>query len=130
MRLLSVLLGVGLVIGLMVFVMDKVNDEGTKTNHDVAVKVLPGGVVVPAAGPGRGPAAAGRSTRRRPSPARAPRARCGPPRTSTRRSTGSSPTCRPSSPPGPIRQPSQDLYVIASTDGYATFKLVGKTGCP
>ena len=47
MRLLSVLLGVGLVLGLTVFVTEKVNQQEQKTAADVGVRILPGGIVVP-----------------------------------------------------------------------------------
>ena len=46
MRLLGVLLGVGLVVGLAAFVVDRVNDE---TKMSVPIEVGPGGEVTPAA---------------------------------------------------------------------------------
>jgi hypothetical protein len=128
-RLLSVLLGVGLVLGLTVFVVDKMGDEGAKTNQDVGVQVLPGGIVVPQKDPpalsGGGAVDAANTV----ACATAAQALRGAEEQyqALNGKFADLPTLISS---GTIRNPDHDLYAIASTDGYATFTLVGKAGCP
>lgn len=129
MRLLGVLLSIGLVLGLTVFVMDKVNEQEQKTAKDVGVRVLPGGVVVPDTD---APAVSGGGAI-----APADTVACATAAQTTRDAEESYhvlngryadlPTLVSS---GTIRQPSTVLYTIESTDGFATFKLVGQAGCP
>jgi hypothetical protein len=128
-RLLGVLLSIGLVLGLTVFVMDKVNQQEQKTAKDVGVRVLPGGIVVPDSD---APVVAGGGAV---DPAQT--VACATTAQSLRTAEESYhvlngvyadlPTLVSS---GTIRQPSTVLYKIESTDGYATFKLVGQAGCP
>ncbi len=129
MRLLSVLLGVGLMLGLSVYVMDRVNQQEKATAKQVGVSVLPGGIVVP---PNDPPAVA-------PTGAidAAHTVACATASESLRTAEdgykilngkyADLPTLVSS---GTLRQPSVPLYRIESSDGYQTFKLVGQQGCP
>ncbi len=130
MRLLSVLLGVGLVLGLTVFVVSTTGDEGKQANRDVAVSLLPGGIVVPNTDP-PGAASSGGAVDAAKTVACASAAQ-------TLRGAEDQyqvlngkyadlPTLVAA---GSLRDPSQTLYAIASTDGFATYTLVGQSGCP
>lgn len=129
MRLLSLLLGVGLVLGLTVYVMDRVNEQGRQTAKDVGVHVLPGGVVVP---PADSPAvAAGGAIDAAQTVACATTAQA----LRTAEDTyqvlnghyADLPTLVQS---GTVRKPSAELYRIESTDGFTTYRLVGEHACP
>jgi hypothetical protein len=128
-RLLSVLLGVGLVLGLTVFVVDKMGDEGKQANHDLAVHVLPGGIVVPNTDPpavADGGAVDAAKTVACAGAAQALRGA----EDQYQALNGTYADLPTLVAAGTIRQPSPDLYTITSTDGFATFKLVGQAGCP
>lgn len=130
MRLLSVLLGVGLVLGLTVFVMDRVNQEEHTAVKNVGVRVLPGGIVIP---PPDSPAVV------------APTGAIDAAQTVACASTAQAlrgaednfqalnghyadyPTLVSG---GIIRAAANPLYRIESVDGYETYKLVGQNGCP
>jgi hypothetical protein len=129
MRLLGLLLGVGLVLGLSAYVVSRVNAQGEQASTSAGVRVRPGGVVEPApgsptTGPG-GPIDAARTV------ACATTAQTLRDAEETYRLLNGSyadlPTLIQS---GTIRAPSEELYRIASTDGFATFRLVGEHGCP
>jgi hypothetical protein len=128
-RLLSVLLGVGLVLGLTVFVVDKMGGEGAKANNDVAVDVLPGGIVVPKSDPpavGSGGSVDAAQTVACAGAAQALRAA----EEQYQVLNGKFADLPTLVAAGTIRPPSQDLYAVTSTDGFATYKLVGQAGCP
>ncbi len=129
MRLLGLLLGVGLVLGLSAYVVSRVDDQGEQASTSAGVRVRPGGVVEPVpesptTAPG-GPIDAARTVA------------CATTAQSLRDAEESYrllngsyadlPTLIQS---GTIRAPSEELYRIASTDGFATFRLVGEHGCP
>jgi hypothetical protein len=128
-RLLSVLLGVGLVLGLTVFVVDAMGDEGTQANDDVAVRVMPGGIVVPNTdAPGAAPGGAVEAANTAACATTAQILRDAEERYQVLNGTYADlPTLVAA---GMVREPSESLYLIESTDGWATFTLVGQSGCP
>lgn len=129
MRLLSVLLGVGLVLGLTLYVMDKVGDEGHRASRDVAVDVLPGGIVVPKNEPPQVQAGGAIDAARTVACATAAQ---------TLRAAedqyqalnGSYADAATLVAAGVLRGVTDSQYTIESTDGWATFRLVGQAGCP
>jgi hypothetical protein len=128
-RLLSVLLGVGLMLGLTVFVMDRVNQQEQSTAKAVGVQVLPGGIVVPPDSdpevvPSGGVSAA--QTVACATTAQALRTAEDAYKVLNGR-YADLPTLVTA---GMLRAPSTELYRIESTDGFATFRLVGEHGCP
>jgi hypothetical protein len=128
-RLLSLLLGVGLVLGLTVYVMDRVNQQEQRTAKDVGVRLLPGGIVVPQ---GDSPAVASGGALDA-----AQTVACATTAQALRTAEDSYqvlnghyadlPTLVQS---GTLRAPSEELYRIESTDGFTTYHLVGEHGCP
>ena len=129
MRLLGVLLSIGLVLGLTLYVMDQVNRQEQKTTKDVGVRVMPGGIVVP----GTDPAAVSGGGAVDPAKTVA----CATNAQSLRSAEDSYQALNGKYADLPtlvsaeiIHQPSTVLYTIESTDGFATFKLVGQAGCP
>ena len=129
MRLLGVLLGVGLVLGLTVLVMDKVNQQDQKTARDVGVRVLPGGIVVP---PADGPAVVSGGA-----VGAAETVACATTAQSLRGAEdayqaliGRYADLATLAQSGTLRAPASALYTIESSDGFTTFRLVGRHGCP
>ena len=130
MRLLSVLLGVGLVLGLTAFVCTRMGDEGKKANHDLAVKVMPGGIVVPNTDPpdaaSSGGAVDAANTVACASAAQALRSA----EEQYQILNGKYADLPTLVAAKLLRAPGRTLYTIESTDGFATFTLVGQSGCP
>jgi hypothetical protein len=129
-RLLSVLLGIGLVLGLTVFVVDKMGDEGKKTNDELAVKVLPGGIVAPNTDPPGGASSGG-------AVAAANTVACATAAQALRSAEEQYQVLNGKYADLPtlvaakiLRAQTRPLYTIESTDGFATFTLVGQSGCP
>ena len=119
----------GLVLGLSAYVVSRVNDQGEQASTSVGVRVRPGGVVEPVAGSPTtaqgGPLDAARTVA------------CATAAQTLRDAEESYRTLNGSYVDLPtlvqsatIRAPSEELYAIASTDGFATFRLVGQHGCP
>jgi hypothetical protein len=129
MRLLSVLLGVGLVLGLSAYVVSRVNDQGKQASTSVGVRVRPGGVVEPA--PESPMTAEGGALDAARTVACATTAQTLRDAEESYRTLNGSyadlPTLVQS---GTIRAPSEELYRLTSADGFATFRLVGQHGCP
>jgi hypothetical protein len=130
MRLVSIVLGVGLVLGLTVFVMDRVDRQGSDAAKDVGVRVLPGGIVVP---PGDRPAVAAPTgaidaaeTVACASTAQALRA--AEDRYQVLNGHYADSATLVSS--GTIRAEAKPRYRIESADGFTTYRLVGQNGCP
>jgi hypothetical protein len=128
-RLLSVLLGVGLVLGLTIFVMDKVNQQEKTAAGQVGVQVLPGGIVVPPDNPPEVVAGGGIDAART--------VECATTATALRGAednykilNGKYADLATLVSSGSVRAPSSELYRIESSDGFATFRLVGENGCP
>ncbi|MCI4355124.1 MAG: hypothetical protein L3K06_07150 [Thermoplasmata archaeon] len=129
MRLLGVLLSVGLVLGLTVYVIDRVNAQEQKTSEKVGVRLLPGGIVVPDSD---SPVVAGGGA-----VDSAQTVACATTSQSLRTAEDTYqavnnhyadlPTLIAA---GTIRKPSKNLYTIASTDGFVSYHLVGQNGCP
>lgn len=129
MRLLGVLLGVGLVLGLSAYVVSRVNDQGKATSTPVGVRVRPGGVVEPAAG-SAATAQGGALDAARTVACATTAQTLRDAEESYRTINGSYADLPTLVQSGTIRAPSEDLYRIASTDGFSTFRLVGRHGCP
>lgn len=129
MRLLGVLLGVGLVLGLSAYLVSRVNDQGQQTSTSAGVRVGPGGVVAPA--PTSPTTAQGGALDAARTVACATTAQTLRDAEETYRTLNGSyadlPTLVQS---GTIRAPSTELYRITSTDGFSTFRLAGEHGCP
>jgi hypothetical protein len=128
-RLLGLLLGVGLVLGLTVFVMGKLDDQGKATAKSVGVTVLPGGVVVPA--PDSPAVASGNAVSSALTVACASQAqalRGAEDQYQTLNGKYADVATLVSS--GTIRPLAKALYAISSTDGFATYQLKGQQGCP
>lgn len=129
MRLLGVLLGVGLVLGLSAYAAGRVSDQGERASTSVGVRVRPGGVVEPASE----------------SPTTATGGALDAARTVACATTAQTlrdaeesyrvlngryadiPTLVQS---GSIRVPAEELYRVESSDGFVTYRLVGQHGCP
>ncbi len=129
MRLLGVLLGVGLALGLTVFVVGKVDAQGKATAKGVGVTVLPGGVVAPAADSpavASGNAVSSAQTVACASQAQALRAA----EDQYRAVNDKYADVATLVSSGTIRALDQPLYTISSTDGFATYHLAGQHGCP
>jgi hypothetical protein len=129
MRLLGVLLGVGLVVGLSAFVVSRVTDQGAGTTPPVGVTVGPGGEVRPAS--------EGGATAEGGAPDAAQTVACATTARSLRDAeesyrvlNGSYADLATLVQSGTIRAPAQDLYGIESGDGFTTFRLIGRHGCP
>ncbi|MGZ4756134.1 MAG: hypothetical protein ACXVKA_09930 [Acidimicrobiia bacterium] len=129
MRLLGVLLSVGLVLGLTLYVIDRVNEQEQKTSEKVGVRLLPGGIVVPDTGgaPVAGAGAVG--------PAMTVACATDAQALRTAEDTYQAVNNHYADLPtliaaGTIRKPSENLYTITSTDGFVTYHLVGQNGCP
>src|SRR3977135_3744093 len=129
MRLLGVLLGVGLVLGLSAYVVSRVNDQGQQPSPSAGVRVGPGGVVEPAA-PSPTTALGGALDAARTVACATTAHTLRDPEESYRTLNGSYVDLPTLIQSGTIRAPSEELYRIDSTDGFATFRLVGRHGCP
>ena len=129
MRLLGLLLGVGLALGLTLFVMGKVDSQTKATAKAAGVTVLPGGIVVPppdGAAPSGGNAVHAARTVACASASLALRTA----EDTYQVSNGRYADLATLVSSGTIRAPSPSLYTITSTDSYATYRLVGQQGCP
>jgi hypothetical protein len=129
MRLLGVLLGVALVVGLAAYASTWVNDMNDETKMSVPIEVGPGGEVTPAA---QGGATAGGGA-----PDAAQTVACATTAQSLREAeesykllNGSYADLDTLVGSGTIRALAEDLYGIESSDGFTTFRLVGRHGCP
>jgi len=128
-RLLGLLLGVGLALGLTVFVVGKVDAQGKATAKGVGVTVLPGGVV--AAAPDSPAVASGNAT------TAAQTVACATESQALRTAedsyhllNGNYADLATLVRSDTIRAPAQALYAISSTDGFASYHLAGQHGCP
>jgi hypothetical protein len=129
MRLLGLLLGVGLALGLTLFVMGKVDSQSKATAKQAGVTVLPGGIVVPA--PDGAAASGGNAVDAAHTVACASASQALRTAEDTYQATnGRYADLATLVSSGTIRPPSQSLYTIASSDSYATYRLVGQQGCP
>ena len=121
MRLLGLLLGVGLALGLTLFVMDKVDSQSQATAKAAGVTVLPGGIVVPASGGATASGGDAVDAARTVACATMSQALAPPGHLPVVERSLRGPRDLVSS--GTIRSPSQSLYTITSTVGFATFRL-------
>ncbi len=129
MRLLGVLLAVGLLVGLGALAMTRASEEGTKIVDKMPVTVGPGGEVTPAAESG--------STAEGGAPDAAQTVACATTAQSLRDAeesykllNGSYADLDTLVGSGTIRAPAEDRYGIESSDGFTTFRLIGRNGCP
>ncbi len=129
MRLLGILLGVGLALGLSAYVVSRVDDSGGQTVRSAGVDVTPGGVVTPATG--------SPTTAEGGAPDAALTVACATTAQTIRTAEetyrllngryADLPTLVQA---GNLRASPDGSYRVDSVDGFVTFRLVGQHGCP